>query len=448
MDIKHNFDETSKEKGSGRRNGTREKGAFFGLTDESGRQSYMNPDDQSLGRAANFLQKVHIKTHEIAINESIHKFIKEETVPLDNTTDLLSEEDEYLFSNVQQAFNEQDIIDLRRKLETISLTFSHYDLSSEILEQDQGGDLDIPKQELIISESLSDKLLERDIDLYREIDEAVSEKDIMLLRSELRSIIKIGSSHSRSVDEIEDYLSGELEEPSKSAFNEDLMNNHSLAAEVKLYESINEALGERDVMKLRADLGTIVKKEIEPDCIQKRGMFNLRLKNVFWYAAAASIILLLGLNIIWRTQVYTDPELYNEFYRPVNSNSGVVRSTTRIEESMLNRAMTYMGSKEYNTALKLFSEILVQDKQNAAANFYLGAIYQDKRQYTAAIQFFTNVITQGDNLFIEQSYWYLGLCYLGQDRRDKAIIQFRKLSLGNGYYGQQSIDLLKKLEQK
>ncbi len=67
-------------------------------------------------------------------------------------------------------------------------------------------------------------------------------------------------------------------------------------------------------------------------------------------------------------------------------------------------------------------------------------------KFDKAIQYYTNVIKQGDNLFVEQSEWYIGLCYLNRNEKEKAIRQFRKISWKGGYYQQQSNEILKKLE--
>jgi hypothetical protein len=59
---------------------------------------------------------------------------------------------------------------------------------------------------------------------------------------------------------------------------------------------------------------------------------------------------------------------------------------------------------------------------------------------------FNNVIKQADNLFIEQSQWNIGLCYLGRNENEKAIKQFRRIVEQQGYYQKQAEKLLKKLE--
>ena len=50
-----------------------------------------------------------------------------------------------------------------------------------------------------------------------------------------------------------------------------------------------------------------------------------------------------------------------------------------------------------------------------------------------------------DNLFVEQADWYLGLIYLMNNQKSKAIDQFNKISNSDSFYSDQAIDILKYL---
>lgn len=448
MDIIHNFNEASGGEDSGNKHTKLGESALFRLLNERIEFNYQDLDQAKIP-PDNFLQKLHIRNHEICMNEITHEFFREDGEIIENKSDLLSEEDEYLFKNVQKAVAEQDIIDLRTNLQYIFQNTAIHHWSSEEIDSYVDGDIEMLKRAGILYDSHTDKNLADDIKLYREIEEAIGETDIIVqLRSALKLIINSETLHSFTNDEIEDYLSNELEDSSKSSFDDELMNNRSLTAKVKFYREINESLCEKDVMELRATLESFSKVSTEPVNRQKRGILSLKLKNTIWYAAAASVILMIGLNLDFNNHSYTKAELYTEFYQPVKSNSGATRSALRTDDLTLNQAMTKMSMKDYDSALKLFSDILVQGNQNAVANYYTGAIYQQRGQFANAIQSFAKVTAQGDNLFIEQSEWYQGLCYLSMDQREKAIQQFRKLALGNGYYQQQSLTILKKLKKE
>lgn len=446
MDLTNNPGDTSKENAFGNNEAKNEKRAIFGLQDESLEGKYKNPENEMPGHSKDFLEKLHIRNHELNTLETIHELYRDEITEIENGTDLLLEEDEYLFNEVCKAVTEKDIFDLRANLQAISKTISGCQLNSEDIEKYLDGDLDTTAYELIQDELKSDINLADEIDLYSEINEAIAEKDIMQLRLDLRAVILTESSHSLSHVEIEDYLCGELDESLKNSFEDEIINNQNLSSEIMLFNEIDEAIREKDVMNLRSSLKTISK---DLDGNEVRGLRNIipyRLNKKFWYAVAASIVVLIGSDVILHIHSNNIPKIYSEFYQPAEFSPIITRSATNPEDLVFNEALTMLSIKEYDKALKLFSDILNKDNKNSAVNFYVGTIYQMKELYAYAIESYKTVIEDGNNLFTEQSNWYLGLCYIKMDQRDKAIDQFKKISEGNAYYCNQSISILKKLE--
>jgi tetratricopeptide (TPR) repeat protein len=420
--------------------------ARFGLPDEMDEFINLNAEDGEILDIGNFLQKLHLQNHKIASKETIYEVYRSEEEVAENESDMLSEEDELIINEVRQAVAEHDILSLRANLQSISQSISAHKWQPEEIENYLSGELDEEVKLMIENESLINTNLTDDIHLYQEINEAIGEKDIMQLRSNLKTIIEFESSHNRSVSEIENYINNELEESLMSSFEEELSNNEGLVAEVRLSREINEAIGEKDIMALRESLKEIKASEDESESRQLHGIIPLKLRKAIWYAAAASVIIIFGLNITFKNQFWSPPALYNEYYQPVDGNLGITRSAALPEERLINQALLDMNYKEYDKALRQFNDIMAKDAQSAVGNFYTAAIYQQKGEFDKAIQYYTNVIKQGDNLFIEQSEWYLGLCYLNRNEKEKAIRQFRKISWKGGYYQQQSNEILNKLE--
>lgn len=415
----------------------------FDLADD--KKEYVNLDmkDENLGHLGNFLQKLHLKNHIVSSKETIHELYRPEEEVVENEN-LLSQEDELLFAEIQQAVEEHDIITLRSNLQFIAKNTSAHDYSFEELEEFVEGDLEEMTASSIQRELLTNSNLKDDVNLFREINEALAEKDVIQLRSNLSRICENESSHTRSIEEIENYLSEELEENERQAFEEEMLINTDLMKDVKICNEINEAIGEKDIMALRKNLGKIKDTEIRDD-VQKRGITAPRIQKAVW-VAAASIVLLMGLSITFRENSLSNAQLYHQFYQPFESGIGINRSATPSGESLVNKAILKMNEKDYDSALSLFAEVLKTDKYNVIGNFYTGAIQQKKGEYDAAISSFSNVIRQGDNLFVEQSQWYIGLCYLNRNEREKAIRQFKKIVEQKGYYQKESEAILKKLE--
>ena len=419
--------------------------ARFGLPEEMQGCSNLNMSDKGLLDIGNFLQKLHLRNHSVASMETIHEVYRSEDIIHENDSEFLSEEDELIFEDLQLAVSEHDIINLRTNLQFIEKNISAHNYTSEEIEDFLEGEHDEILYSKIECDALSNLTLAEDLRLYKEINEAAAERDIQELRASMEKIFKTESLHSRSIGEIDDYLMNEMEESLVVEFENEIQNNPGLMIDVKLSREINEAIGEEDVMTLRTNLINIKESEIKIDSSQKRGFSTLPFKKTILYAAA-SVVLLLGLNITFQNKSYTNSELYNEFYRPLEGNTGTTRSSSIHGEAVLNQALVKMNNKEYSTAFGMFSDILKNDPQNIVGNFYLATIHQREGRYDEAIRSFTNVIVQGDNLFVEQSEWYIGLCYINQNEREKAIRQLRKISQSKGFYQQQAKALLKKLE--
>jgi hypothetical protein len=446
MKTKKDMGNTPKKQGSNDKSKGSVEDARFGLPDEMEEFINLNAEDDEILDVGNFLQKLHLRNHKTASKETIYEVYRTEEEVAENESDMLPEEDELIINEVRQAVAEYDIMSLRANLQSISQNISAHKWQPEEIENYLSGELDEEVRAMIQNESLANSNLTNDINLYQEIDEAIGEKDTMLLRSNLKTIIEFESSHNRSVSEIEEYINNELEESLVSSFEEELLNNEGLAAEVRLSREINDAIGEKDIMALRESLKEIKASEDESESRQLHGIIPLKLRKAMWYAAVASVILVLGLNITFQNQSISPTALYNEYYQRVDGNPGITRSISLPEERLISQALLDMNNKEYDKALEQLNNILAKDAQSAVGNFYTGAIYQQKEQFDKAVQYYTSVIKQGDNLFIDQSEWYIGLCYLNRNEKEKAIRQFRKISWKGGYYQQQSNEILKKLE--
>lgn len=417
---------------------------YFGLADEIDKAVNLDVDDSELSGLGNFLQKLHIYNHAKASKETIHEMYKPEEIISDNETEFLSAEDEQIFDEIHQAVKEKDIINLRANLNSIANSISVHDHSFSDIEGYISGDLDEDLSLIIAEEALVNDDLAEEINLFRDIDSAIGEEDVMSLRASMKQIMGTETSHTRSFEEIDEYLDGALHEDAVASFEEELLMNPGLAAELKLNGEINEAIGEREIMSLRRKLQSISAAEKESGK-EKRGLAMPKRKQIVWYAAA-SIVLLLGITGILKNRSYTDQQIYTEFYQPYSGIANTSRSLSTDGDNLMGEAIASINQQDYDSALKLLDGILSEDENNYTGNFYSGLSYQGKGEYNNAIQSFAKVISHGDNLFIEQSEWYLGLCYLNNEEREKAVRQFRKIAASNGYYQASSEKILKRLK--
>lgn len=416
--------------------------AYFGLSEEVFNPVNLDLEGEEL-EIGNYLQQLHIKNHSVASKEIVHDLYTEDTEIVEADPHHLSSEDEFLFEDIREAVTEKDILDLRANLRSIGQSTSKHEHSLEEIEDLINGELDNETAEMIMREALGNSALAAEITLHGEIDQAVHEKDILRLRTGLAAMMQNEYSHSRSTEEIDDYLSQELEGADLADFEAELLMNSGLASDVAFHREIDRASAEGDIISLREQLQGISRSE------QERGSQILglspRRKSLFWYAAASSIILMIVFTSLLRHKSYTSQQLYTSYYQPYRSGANVSRSAVSTDVAM-NTALRQIESGDYTRAMASLSAVPAGTGNGFSVSFYRGVIYQEQGEYSRAIGSFGEVVSHGDNLLVEQSQWYIGLCYLRLDERERAVNQFRTIVRGNGFYRDQSKKILQQLE--
>jgi len=249
--------------------------------------------------------------------------------------------------------------------------------------------------------------------------------------------------NEKNFDRIENYLDGQLNENENLDFEKDLMDDLDLEMELNLHNEINEAIMEDDIMDLRSKLEAI---DIPTTHEEKRKIKFLSK----WRVAAASMTLLIGLASVYfmlGNKKYSNEELFLSYYKPysivINTRSS---SATDNSDKVLEQALQSYESKNYRAALSLFRTILDKDSTNLTGNFYSGVSNIQIQEYPQANKNFTRVLDHKNNLFIEQSEWYLGFCYLMTNEREKAKEVFTAIAKGNSFYKSKAKEILTKLE--
>jgi hypothetical protein len=417
--------------------------ACFGLSEELVNPVKLNLEAEGLG-IGNYLQKLHIKNHSITSKEQIHDLYSEGVALAEADNMLMSPEDEMLFCDVKEAVTEKEIIDLRANLQSIAQSVSVHERTFDEIEAFISGDLEEEIEFQIREEAKVNSALSFEIELHSELDEAVEEQDIMMLRASLRGIIQNEYSHSHSVEEIDGYLNDELDGHALALFEDELVANSGLADDLAFHKELDRAIAESDIMALRARLKEISHTQQDlPD--EKLGVVSPHKKHLFWYAAASVILLMFVFTSLVKNRNYSSQQLYTAYYQPYKNTESVSRSTLG-SYSNLNSALHNIDIGNYHDAILQLKSTPETERDGYSVNFYSGVVYQELGEYNSAINSFTEVVRHGDNLLVEQSEWYIGLCYLRTDEREKALAQFRTIVSRKGYYGEQSRKLLRQLE--
>lgn len=421
-------------------------GAFFGLAGEIDKISCLQMEGSEIGRMGDPIQKLHLQNHWRSSKETVHNVYGGEGAENTDTGNMqLPEADGALFEGVREALSEKDIMALRSNLSTISRHMPSHNIPPLEIESYISGDIDGDRVAMLERLARGNSGLASDIGLHREADRAAAEKDIMALRSALGEISRSGASHSRTANEIGRYLEGGLGESQLASFEGELATNPGLARDVALYRGAGEAIREKDIMSLRSALAHVREENGAGGKKVKRGIALPRPQRLAWYVAAASVVLLVGLAGLIKSRRQSTEKAYAQYYMPYNGD-GVFRSAPSGAQTLERGAMAHFNNGEYGRALELFRQVLGQDGDNPAINFYSGAVYQEREQYGEAIGSYEKVESHGDNLFVEQARWYMALCYLKRDEKEEALEGLRSIASAGGYYKEKAEGIIAKIE--
>ncbi|VAW20301.1 hypothetical protein MNBD_BACTEROID01-1186 [hydrothermal vent metagenome] len=392
------------------------------------------------------LPKIHIHQHEIASKENIHHFYKEQKVAKADMEVDDSETDESLLSEIADAVLEKDVVQLRDTLQQITQSLPEHNFSHETIENYLGNNLPGEEHLKLEAELAVNSKLANDIKLHKELDKAMSEKDVMDMRAQLGRIIKTQASHTREFEDIEQYIYNDLDGDSHAAFEEELYENVDLRSDVKLHKDVEAAIGEREIMDLRDQL-----KDVSRDSQTNEGRSIISLNTgsgskLIKLAAAASVLLVIGLSAIVKFSTVSNEKLYDQYFETYPT-FGISRSgVTDFMDQSLKQGLVLFNEQNYEEALGVFQQIINKDTKNPVVHFYAGESYQNLKNYSQAITEYKSVVEHNENLFVEQAEWYIGLCYIKKGDIDLATNQFNKIVSDNGYYKQDAEALLRRLK--
>jgi tetratricopeptide (TPR) repeat protein len=245
-----------------------------------------------------------------------------------------------------------------------------------------------------------------------------------------------------NIEFIEKYIDGELEENEILKFKELLSTDHDIKQNYKLSMGINNSILEEDVMALRETMDYMYNEEL----VVKRSPSVFANKR-FYYAAASVALLIATGGLIQRISSpdMANGEVFEKYYAPYEITVTHRSGNTEVDRLLLNAFEKY-EEKNFEQALVLFEEVLETRNNDMALNLYSGISYMEEEKYQKAKTSFDNIISDKDNLFIEQAKWYLGMCYLKTENTDKAEDVFNEIVKEESYYKDVAVKVLKDLD--
>lgn len=388
------------------------------------------------------LPKVHAYHHITTSNENIHQFYKTqndiEKVKIEEDT---CDMDFAEFKGLEDAILEKDILQFRQTLKLVAKSVEPQ-FSVEEIDMYLTGELS--ERDLIDFESnmFQNRSLQNEVKLHREIEKSVKENDIIDLRNQIAGIIRTETSWNVSEKSIEDFIDGVLEGELLKEFEFEMRDNLDLSAEVELRKQVNDSILEKDIFELREKL----QSARESSEVKKVKMLIPETKNrqiKFWRRSVAVLIVLLGLAGVLANGLISVSRTYDNYFEaPSWSPERSLNSDLTLFQ-VANRA--YLNS-DYEKVVQTLNKITTSDKKNPVVDFYKAASLQKMNKYAEAIEAYTRVIEDGDNLFIEEAEWFRSLCYLRTGEKKKAELELLAVIEKKNHYENQAKAVIRRLK--
>jgi len=220
------------------------------------------------------------------------------------------------------------------------------------------------------------------------------------------------------IEQIEQYLSGELNAEQRQSFEQRLHTDHEFAETFKIYQAIEEEMTTDNEDDLRNELGPHTSKYFESNAGAKVIPINRKRQRWWMYAtaAAASIVILL-LWKPWADKKLSNEELYAKNAVPENLPSFVRGSNN---DSLLINASEAFNRKDYAAAKPLLDSISKLRPTEAQLQLADGIANTETANYNIAIEKF-DVLAAGQSIYKYDAMFWKGLTFLKQGKKDECI---------------------------
>jgi hypothetical protein len=165
----------------------------------------------------------------------------------------------------------------------------------------------------------------------------------------------------------------------------------------------------------------------------------------FYIPAAAATILILLVIKIWNP--FTDPDtLFKKYYQPLAATNYVQRNEAGILNTDLSMGIQYYNQGDYNQSLLILNQVENELGRSPDVHFFQGLSYLGLEQYMVARNMLEDYVVKNTR-YLPEATWYLSLCYLKTGEYVKAMENLRHLKDYEGLYGDQALDLEKKIRR-
>lgn len=239
-------------------------------------------------------------------------------------------------------------------------------------------------------------------------------------------------------DSIERYLSGMMSKEEEIWLLGEMQDNPQLTREVELRRRTNKVLSDMTIIELRSKLETIEMTRRAVNPARKVAMKAAK------YAAVIAGAVIISSTIYFPKANVSTEKLYDRHFNTYQTIS-TARSANNAADALFASAMESIRANDYTMAISYLEQIANADMNKIESVFMLGVANMEIKKYNEAEVFFSRVIEQNDNLFIEDASWYQGLCYMITGDKEKALRQFEFIASSKSKYNKEAKKLVRQL---
>jgi len=245
--------------------------------------------------------------------------------------------------------------------------------------------------------------------------------------------------NTKLTEYVERYLDGKLKDGDLWEFKVNLESNKELAQELKFQQELREMLIDNDKMQVRNTINKILSKSTSISMFSQKWKFQA-------IAAAVVIMMLVGGGLLFnhmQSSGSSNMALYGEYFN-VDEELFTVRAGDVSNSNALTEGLEAYNNNDFETALSLFNK----NSDNMAAKLYAGFSYMELEKFEKAEITFKEIITNNNNLFIDQAEFNLALCYVATDNLTDAKLLLTTIINGKSAYSSKAKELLRDIKRQ
>ncbi len=239
---------------------------------------------------------------------------------------------------------------------------------------------------------------------------------------------------------IERYLEGKMQSSEKQWFEKEIDGNLWLQKELELRRKADKIVSNLGAIDLRSKLMEAETRHKDISRVEKA----VKKIPVNYAALFLGLILISTLLILSGNSFdigsFTDSAV--DAYS-VNTTS---RSDSPVYPAELMTGMQFYSNDDFSLARTEFAKIPDTSENTIHSKYLLALSNMQLKEYSEAVKFFTQVIDHDDNMFLEESKYYRGLCHYNLDDMDKAKIIMEGIINSENRFRKDAKKILKKIK--